>query len=1151
MQELLEQHCLGEDAKGLLLLSMPTGFGKTYNVLNFIYKNYKDFAAQKRKIFFITNLKKNLPYQELEERFKADNVEDDYHKYVLFIDSNAESVITHLLSVDSQIPDSFKTGDYTRLKSYIETLTNNGKLPKTVKSVLSKEISDYLEPSFRKFISYQLRKEFKTKEKRLNAIKNNPSYQWIGYLYPSVFTDEKTIVFLSMDKFVRKNATLVESSYFFQKRLIDRAVIFIDEFDSTKENVLKSIIESGVRHRIDLLDLFLNIHNHLMENEYPEGLLRESEQRKHMAAGKNWPSPENIINNFQQQADYIFRKYNLQHTCKSHEEFSSNKRNFLFYDYQFHHVLDARYKRIEVVQDTKNRTNWIKALEAEKKGSGVNIRSLLSEISGFLTYFQRGIGYLAENYCQLKMEDNTVQEVFPLDLAVKTVLNHFRLDEYNVELLADNIMERNVPYKLRPETNVLKQQGFYDTGFRYHDIVDSDEHDTLSKIYMFNFSRTPESFLVEICSQSMVVGISATAGLYTNVGNYDLEYLRSLLGDSFSRISGNSLERIKKQFSENTRGYDQVSIKTEFIGKDNSEILELLQSLLGDREAAVALRNKVKYSNPESGEQEIDYIFSRYVRALIAWKYFLDNSEIHAFLCFFSKFPKLLDPKFDLRVFYEYAEMIQSEYVSIKNEPISDTIVVLTGDEFDENKIGILAALESGKRRFILSTYQTIGAGQNLQYPIPASINPVKVNEFSARREMDLDAIYLDRPTNLIVNIFSDNLKDKDFIKYLFQLEFLVENGAISPKTFESKLDEAFHLFVGRYRQKKRVEDLINLYQTEAYTRFLNKMILQAIGRICRTNMKAQTIHVLADSSVRKHLSRFSLPDDVIPVREYTALLESSRNAIVKSADYSELRNRASNRSNRSSAFIYQLLKNPWTENSIKLWQELREQVLKQPSIPLKKDCDPKWNPIYVELPHPGRLYKYTQEKDYRDVEVFFSTDKAMQEVSERAARLQELMAIEPLRRLFEEKGWAISFPESELILTPIMFNNIYKGALGEVCGHYILQEILGISLKELNISKFELFDFKAENNIYVDFKLWNDQVAVPADEVVPKIREKMESCNASRVFIINILGKSGEEFRPVISSDNKIIEIPFICQDKSFSDKALKFIVEVFSNEY
>ncbi len=1148
MQEILEKHCLDENANGLLLMSMPTGFGKTHNVLEFIYKNYKDFVAQNRKIFFLTNLKKNLPYLELRERFRADDAEDTYNKHVLFIDSNADAVINHLLSIDTQIPDQFKTKNYTQLKSYIETLKNDGRLPKTVKSTLENEIRKELEPAFRKFISEHLHREFRTKKERLNAIKKDSDYQWIGNLYPAVFTDEKTILFLSMDKFIRKNTTLVERSYYFHERLLEKAVIFIDEFDASKETVLGSIIESGIRHRINLLDLFLNIHNHLMESEYPESLLRESEHRKQMADEKNWRSPHEMIDNFRNKAGDIFNKYNLRHTCKSHKEFSSDKRNFLFYDFQFHNVLDARNKRIEVVRDDKNRTNWIKASEVEIEGSGINIRSLLGEIAGFLTYFQRGIGYLADNYCQLKIEDDTSQEVFPFELAIRTVLNNFRLDTDIVDFLTDNIMEGNMLFDLRSKNNAIQRQAFYDAGFRYHDIVDSDEHDTLSKIYMYNFFRTPESFLLGICSQSMVVGISATAGLYTNIGNYDLEYLRSRLGKAFFRISDNHLQRIKEQFSEITRGYDNVSIKTEFIGTENpEETLAMLQSLLDDREAAVALRNNVKHNNPAADEQKIDFIVSRYVRSLIAWKYFQDNSGIHAFLCFFNKFPKSGDPEFDLDVFRQYAQMIQDGFTPEDNESVSKTIFVLTGDDFDEKKTALLAELEAGKRRFILSTYQTIGLGQNLQYPIPESVHPIQVNKFPARKEMDVDAIYLDRPTNLLVNIFIDKINDEDFIKYLFQLEFLVENGAISPKEFKSKLDEAFHRFVGKRRQKKRAEDFTSLYKTDAYTRFLNKIVIQAVGRICRTNMKAPAIHILADSSIRKHLSQFSLPDDVIPVREYTALLESAGEKTIIPANIEELQNRASNKSNRTAAFIYRQLKTTWTEESVKLWQDIREYVLKQPTILEKEDCDPNWSSIYVELPLPGRSYRFTQEKDYRYSEVFFSIDKGKQEVSERAARLPELMVIEPLRKLFEENNWATSFPESKLMLTPPMFNNIYKGALGEVCGRYILHEILRINLEELDVSEFELFDYKAANNIYFDFKLWNDQIAVSADEHIPKIRRKMEECHANRAFIINILGKSGEEFRPIISSDGKIIEVPFVCQHNSFNEKALAFIMEEF----
>ena len=52
---------------------------------------------------------------------------------------------------------------------------------------------------------------------------------------------------------------------------------------------------------------------------------------------------------------------------------------------------------------------------------GIGIDKLLRDVAGFLTYFQRGIGYIAENYYYLKKEDNDIQEEFTLESSVKTV----------------------------------------------------------------------------------------------------------------------------------------------------------------------------------------------------------------------------------------------------------------------------------------------------------------------------------------------------------------------------------------------------------------------------------------------------------------------------------------------------------------------------------------------------------------------------------------------------------------------------------------------------------------------------------------------------------------------------------------------------------
>ncbi len=84
-------------------------------------------------------------------------------------------------------------------------------------------------------------------------------------------------------------------------------------------------------------------------------------------------------------------------------------------------------------------------------------------------------------------------------------------------------------------------------------------------------SRTPELFLAGVCSKALVVGISATAGLYTNIGNYDLKYLKSRLGDSFIRIKDDALVKLQNAYNEATQGYNQVSIKTKFIGTDTQK----------------------------------------------------------------------------------------------------------------------------------------------------------------------------------------------------------------------------------------------------------------------------------------------------------------------------------------------------------------------------------------------------------------------------------------------------------------------------------------------------------------------------------------------------------------------------------------------------
>ena len=96
MQNILTKYCIEDNDNGLLLIDMPTGSGKTFNIIEFIFNN---FDKIKRKVFFITPLKKNLTYDKLMERFKKENRLEEFEKSVLYIKSNLDTIIDNFSTV--------------------------------------------------------------------------------------------------------------------------------------------------------------------------------------------------------------------------------------------------------------------------------------------------------------------------------------------------------------------------------------------------------------------------------------------------------------------------------------------------------------------------------------------------------------------------------------------------------------------------------------------------------------------------------------------------------------------------------------------------------------------------------------------------------------------------------------------------------------------------------------------------------------------------------------------------------------------------------------------------------------------------------------------------------------------------------------------
>ncbi len=220
---------------GLMLIDMPTGSGKTYNAVKYIFDASMLEENKDKKFLFITTLKKNLPIEDLKKLFENSEKTNLFYDKVLFINSNIDSVIegwTDTIKKDiplsiqkldefSQLDDDIKFYKYIKDKKEHDC--------KIFLQNFEQKLREKSEPAFRHKISEILEKRFNTVEDKLYAVKTNKDWQWLGKLYPAIFTRDKQILLMSADKFLSMNSTIVEPSYYFyDSSLTDNVLIFID-----------------------------------------------------------------------------------------------------------------------------------------------------------------------------------------------------------------------------------------------------------------------------------------------------------------------------------------------------------------------------------------------------------------------------------------------------------------------------------------------------------------------------------------------------------------------------------------------------------------------------------------------------------------------------------------------------------------------------------------------------------------------------------------------------------------------------------------------------------------------------------------------------------------------------------------------------------
>lgn len=1139
MEQLLSKY--SEHQTGLFLLNLPTGFGKTYQVLHYILNHH----SEDRPIYFVTNLKKNLPLEELRKLFVGEGVEEAYNDLVLFIDGTAVQVIENIVDLKDLPEEILKWEEYKTLKHKARFVRNyqNSKQPTKTQveaaNIIAEEIRVEWEPKFRnkliKYIELQAGSlgGYVSAKKKLSWIEQNAP--WIILLYPSVTSIRKRIFFMSVDKFFARNVTLIEPSYYFHEhKSMDNTLVFFDEFDASKTPLLNTIIRNGLSKRIDLVALFQQIYTSFQTLQFPAGLRQESNSRK-QALEKNTKQRTiaDIIDHLKSESVRNTERFHLDAPFKTVNP--DNRRNFIFHDFQYQSILKEGYNFIRLEYDENHQVNNIHFEQRQENKKGESLLHMLAALRAYLQYFAKGIWMVAMNYRSIK-EENGEQD-FPLESAIRSVLDLFNLSPLQITYLLDNIANYQVKVESEglPNSNYLREHSFYMNGFRYYDFVDGDTHDLTSRIFMCSFEVTPEKLLIKLATKANVIGISATATIPTPIGNYDLNFLKLRLGNSYREITEEEYDNLQAQFNELTEGYNQLNIHSKLIKCDAN--LDTAINIFEDENFSKELLNLLGISTPNR-----HFFIRRYLRIAYVFKHFLKHPELYSFLYLGNTLPKgHHNPDFGehlLKKMFSFLINLTSENVwcDHSNKPF----VSIDSQQFDRKKDQLLQNLSEGHKIFIISTYQTLGAGQNMQYETPENQEVIQVNDRrSDRRLKDIDGIYCERPTNLLVNKFDKTLDEEKLVENIFQVEFLAETGEISNDQAQHEIRAGFELISGRKRTMNN-HDLKenNLYSKESFSQHISKIIIQAIGRMSRTNLKSTSIHILAHNKL-DGLIRKTDHSNQIYLREYEALL-SICNDVSKERNVEEehFYNLAARNDKKGYRIIKGILNEEFEESNKEFWQQLRDFVLKHPRLENSEQIPSYFSPFYFQLPENALTYQYSKENNK-----YTSVLEPFQGVSEYDCRLHQLMQNPELKEFFYQSNYPSKFGDGQYILTPTAYNSIYKGILGETIGKYILENHAYLQLDQLDFEEYELFDFKTKDNVYIDFKHWLAHNYTNTDLEYENIQNKMQIVGAEKILIINLIGSNN--YQPKIQ--NSILEIPYLINESSqeVSENMIQQIVD------
>ncbi|MDO5765795.1 MAG: hypothetical protein Q4P84_08870, partial [Elusimicrobiales bacterium] len=608
------------------------------------------------KFIFMTEQKKNVPLNDLNALMVEGNI-DPSEVGILHLPSNLDcvcedSVVTFRENILDTLYDNKEDPEiYYSMMDYRRSYNRAVELADLqYKGLIEPEFRE-AEKEFRKTIRRILKKQFKTKAERIEAVNGNGSYGWISKVYPAVNFDEASIVLMTDMKFLLEVDTIVGQTFIiwsendFRKnresskeqnagksRLTEHYII-IDEFDVFKQAIITYLTESRDRP-LDTIRAFRYILSRLQNwQSLPRLMMTEGEKWK--SSSKKF-SIEQRFKNLHERAQWIQNKYHLEYFFKQSGVDKTGRyvdppsTSFMFHDCRQFSVGNA----VSIKTDNENRINRI-IISNNPSMLCYGFSDLSNDLVGLFDKLAYLVRDLAKNY-----QDNLINvdgcspddEKASLPKCIDSVIDVFDMDRDLSDFIRRMSLHRALKYT-RGSQLVDAECTYYSRGFSYDCMEDSSSSQFQTKINLTTYDITPELILRHMCEKTKVIGLSATGGVLSPVCNFSMDYLHDA-NIRFHRMDEDEESQLRELMDECYEGYRKGKSSVELEGFSfPSYGRTAWESVFGDEDdCAEHMYNLI----PCPDKPTECYAQSRYVRAARAVEAFVEHDDVKSMICFFT-----------------------------------------------------------------------------------------------------------------------------------------------------------------------------------------------------------------------------------------------------------------------------------------------------------------------------------------------------------------------------------------------------------------------------------------------------------------------------------------------------------------------------------